>query len=126
MKKQAQISPIHHTNAPLTNSQWQPVAPEKIINGTPQTTYKILHTSQDGFFTTGIWECTPGKWRTDYATEDEFCTLIEGHVRLTPENGVSYDFHAPESFTIPRGFKGTWEAVTKIRKHFVIYESAAS
>lgn len=109
--------------APLNGTQWTAVASDKLVLGAPQTTYKVLHASKDGNFTAGIWECTAGKWRTNYATEDEFCTLIEGHVRLTPENGTVQEFKAPDSFIIPCGFKGTWEAVTKVRKYFVIYET---
>lgn len=99
------------------------MAAEKIASGTPQTTFQILHASKDERFTAGIWECTPGKWRTHYLTDDEFCTLIEGHVVLTPESGPAQEFKAPASFIIPQGFKGTWEAVTKVRKYFVIYEA---
>ena len=117
------MNPIPCPIESLKNTDWTAVAPEKIILGSPQTTYKVLHTSKDEHFTAGIWECTAGKWRTNYATEDEFCTLLEGHVRLTPENGAAQDFKAPESFIIPCGFKGTWEAVTKVRKYFVIYET---
>ncbi len=106
----------------LKDTEWTAVAPEKIVSGDPKTTYKLLHASPDERFTTGIWECTPGKWRVNYTTDDEFCTLIEGHVRLTPEDGAPQDYKAPDSFIIPCGFKGTWEAVTKIRKYFVIYE----
>lgn len=108
---------------PLHNAQWSPVASEKLVSGAPQTAYSVLHASSDGNFTAGIWECTAGKWRTNYLTDDEFCTLIEGHVVLTPESGPALEFRAPASFIIPRGFKGTWEAVTKVRKYFVIYES---
>ncbi len=49
----------------------------------------------------------------------------EGHVRLTNDKGEAQDFKAPESFLVPSGFAGTWEAVTPVRKFFVIYEKAA-
>ena len=111
---------------PLNDTPWTPIAKARLITGTPQTSYKTLHSSADERFTAGIWECTPGKWRTHYETEEEFCTLIEGCVRLTPENGSAQDFRAPDSFIIPCGFKGTWEAVTKVRKYFVIYDKAAA
>lgn len=83
--------------------------------------YQILHQSTDGAFTCGIYECTQGAWRISY-DEDEFCTLIEGHVRLVADNGHTIDIKAPHSFTIPAGFRGIWHAVTPVRKYFVIYE----
>lgn len=108
-------------SSPLKDASWEPVAPDRLISGAPKTAYHILHTSSSGEFTSGVYECTPGKWHVSYA-EDEFCTLLEGHVRLTNQQGESQDFKAPDSFLIPSGYVGTWEAVTKVRKLFVIYE----
>ncbi len=112
---------IPYPSSPLENPAWEAVAPEKIISGTPKLAYKILYTSPSEVFYSGIYECTPGKWAVSY-NEDEFCTLIEGHVRLTNEKGETQDVKAPESFMIPSGYKGTWEAVTNVRKFFVMYE----
>lgn len=105
----------------MKDAEWTPVAPEKIISGNPEAAYKILYTSKTEEFTAGIYACTPGKWNTSY-TEDEFCTLIEGAVRLTNDKGEMQEFRAPDSFLIPSGFSGTWEPLSPLRKFFVIYE----
>jgi uncharacterized cupin superfamily protein len=83
----------------------------------------MLYSSKSDEFHSGIYECTAGKWNVTYA-EDEFCTLIEGSLRMTNEAGETQAYTAPDSFLIPSGYKGTWEAVTPIRKFFVIYEKA--
>lgn len=101
--------------------EWSPVAAEKVIEGTPKSAYKILYTSKDEKFYSGLYACTAGKWRVEYS-EDEFCTLIEGTVRLISENGDIEEFSAPQSFVIPSGFKGFWEPLGNLRKFFVIYE----
>ncbi len=101
--------------------EWAPVAPERIVTGTPQSASRVLYTSADGTFCTGIYACTEGKWRVSYS-EDEFCTLLEGAVTLTPENGAPQTYTAPESFLIPAGFKGFWEPLGHLRKIFVVYE----
>lgn len=106
---------------PIEGAEWTPTAPEKIISGHPQSAYKILYTGKTEEFAAGIYECTPGKWKIRY-TEDEFCTLVEGIVRLTNDKGEMQEFRAPASFLIPAGFSGTWEAIGKIRKFFVLYE----
>lgn len=106
---------------PLADAEWTPVDSDKILDGAPETAFKLLHESEDGKLYAGIWECTPGAWKVSYG-EDEFCTLVEGTVRLTDANGATLEYTAPASFMIPSGFAGTWEAVTKLRKYFVIYE----
>ncbi len=114
---------IQFPAAPLKDAAWEAVEKEKLISGAPQRAYQSLYSSASDEFHTGIYECTPGKWKVSY-TEDEFCTLIEGHLKMTSEQGDTQEFKAPASFLIPSGYKGTWEAVTKLRKFFVIYEKA--
>ena len=106
---------------PLKDAEWTTVAPEKVITGHPKSTYKVLYTSKTEEFTAGIYECTAGKWKVSYS-EDEFCTLIEGRLRMTNDKGETQEFKAPDSFVIPSGFSGTWEPLTNLRKFFVIYE----
>ena len=108
---------------PLINAEWTAMAPDKIISGQPKAAYKVLYTSKSEEFTTGIYECTPGKWKTSY-TEDEFCTLIEGKLRMTSDTGEVQEFQAPDSFLIPSGYFGIWEPLSHLRKFFVIYEKA--
>ena len=110
--------------APLTDPAWEDVPADKVISGQPKAAYSMLYTDPSGRFHSGIYECTPGKWRVSY-DEDEFCTLLEGRVILTDAAGATREFAAPDSFLIPAGFSGTWEAATPLRKIFVIHEPAA-
>lgn len=115
---------INFPAAPLQDTEWTKVAAEKVASGTPESTYKVVYTSDDNALTTGIYECTPGKWRVSY-DEDEFCTLLEGRLRMTSETGEVQEYAAPDSFLIPKGYKGFWEPLCKLRKFFVIYEKNA-
>jgi uncharacterized cupin superfamily protein len=76
-------------------------------------------TGEDGRLLCGIWESEPGKSDVDY-TEWEFCHFIAGKAVLTNEAGESWTLEAGDGFIIPPGFKGTWETVEKVRKHYVI------
>lgn len=114
--------PFHISPAPIEAAEWQAVDAAKVAQGAPRSAYRIAYTSRDARFTCGVYECTAGKWRVEY-TEDEFCTLIEGRVRLTADDGGSAEFAAPQSFVIPVGFKGFWEPLGNLRKYFVIYEA---
>jgi len=112
---------IRFSPAPLANAERSAVDAAKIVDGTPDQAFDVIYTSQSGELSAGIYECSAGKWHVSYS-EDEFCTLTEGTVRLTDDHGKTEEFRAPDSFMIPAGFKGTWEAVTPVRKFFVIYE----
>ncbi len=105
----------------FSDTDWSTVDGARVIDGTPKSATKVLYTSADEKFCAGLYACTAGKWRVSYS-EDEFCTLIEGSVTLSDENGASQTYSAPESFLIPSGFKGFWEPHGNLRKFFVIYE----
>ncbi|MFN7113041.1 MAG: cupin domain-containing protein [Alphaproteobacteria bacterium] len=112
---------IRLSPAPLADADRSPVDAAKVLDGTPDQAFDVVYTSQSGELSAGIYECSAGKWRVSYS-EDEFCTLTEGTVRITDADGQTTEFRAPDSFMIPAGFNGTWEAVTPVRKFFVIYE----
>jgi uncharacterized protein len=116
---------IPFPTAPLSDAKWEEVEKDRLVSGEPRRAWKPIYSSSSEEFHTGVYECTPGKWRVSY-TEDEFCTLVEGKLKLTSEQGDTQEFEAPASFLIPSGFKGTWEAVTRLRKFFVVYEKAKS
>ncbi len=112
---------------PLTielNTPWDAIPSEKVVEGSPVARSQILYTSNDDCFFAGLYECTAGKWRVSYE-EDEFCTLLDGEVRLhdARDNTIT-TYRAPQSFLIPSGFSGIWDAVTPVRKYFALYERA--
>jgi len=112
---------IPFPSAPLDTPDWQPVDKARVVRGAPEQAYALLYSSASGEFHTGIYQCTTGSWKVSYS-EDEFCTLLEGHVRLTDAGGHAQEYRAPASFLIPAGFEGLWDAITPVRKCFVTYE----
>ncbi len=59
-------------------------------------------------------------------TENEFCHLTRGRIRIADASGQQWTFKAGDSFVIPAGFAGTWEVLEPTAKLYVIYEPAAS
>lgn len=116
---------VLHPTEPLTAVNYEPITADRVVEGAPQSRAQVIYTSASGEFCSGIYECTQGSWRISY-TEDEFCTLIEGSVRLTSDTGETAIYTAPDSFLIPAGYSGIWQAVTPLRKFFVIYEKSHS
>ena len=99
--------------------------PAKLLAGRPVHTTRNHYADGAQQFFSGIWSSTEGKWRVQYG-EHEFCSLLEGHVRLQSDDGSVVEFHAGDSFVIPAGFTGTWETVQAVRKLYVIYVPAAA
>jgi uncharacterized protein len=92
---------------------------KKLIKGKYETKTWNHFTGEEGRLFCGIWECTPGKVPCDYK-EWEFCHIISGKAVLTGENGKKWTVKKGDGLIIPSGFKGTWETVRKLRKHYVI------
>ena len=92
---------------------------DKLVKGKYNTRTWNHFTGEDGRLFCGIWESTPGKVKVSY-DEWEFCHFIEGKAVLTNEEGKSWTLKKGDAFIIPAGFKGTWETVKTVKKHYVI------
>jgi uncharacterized cupin superfamily protein len=71
-----------------------------------------------------VWESTPGRWRVRYS-ENEFCHITRGKVRIEDDAGRSWTFEAGDSFVIPAGFAGIWKVIEPLSKLYVIFEPAS-
>jgi uncharacterized protein len=91
----------------------------KLLKGSYKTTTWNHFSSDDGRLFSGIWESTPGTVKCDYL-EWEFCHFIQGEAVLTREDGKKWRLKCGDAFIIPAGFKGTWQTVRKVKKHYVI------
>jgi uncharacterized protein len=94
--------------------------PEKLISGKYLTNTWNHFTGEDDRLYCGIWESSPGKVSVNY-DEWEFCHIISGVAVLQAEGSrTKRRFKKGDAFIIPAGYKGTWETVKKLRKHYVI------
>jgi hypothetical protein len=91
----------------------------KVIAGPVSTTTWNHWTGENDRLFCGIWESSRGKVEVDYK-EWEFCHFIAGKAVLANEAGESWTLQAGDAFIIPPGFRGTWETVEPVRKHYVI------
>ena len=97
---------------------------EALLSGEYLTRTWNHFTGENGRLYCGIWESTPGKVVISY-TEWEFCHLIEGRVIITSETGEQWTLSKGDGCMIPAGFRGTWETVEAVRKHYVILTPAS-
>jgi uncharacterized protein len=94
--------------------------PARLISGKRLTKTWNHWEGEDGRLWSGIWESTPGKVKVSY-DEWEFCHIISGECVLTREGAKKGQrFKRGDAFIIPSGFKGTWETVRTLKKHYVI------
>ncbi len=78
-------------------------APGGRSGGRPGQTTWNRYTDPTGHFSAGIWESEPGAWRVNY-TEDEFCHMLSGRVRIEGDDGSVADYGPGDSFVVPSGF----------------------
>ena len=79
----------------------------------------ILYTSHDESMISGYWEATPGSYHATY-TDYEFVHIIAGKLIITADGESPVELGAGEAFVVEPGFKGTWQIIEPIRKHFDI------
>ncbi|RJG09207.1 cupin domain-containing protein [Pseudomonas cavernicola] len=68
---------------------------------------------------TGIWECTPGRWRRQIV-QQEFCHFIQGRCTFTPDGGEPLQIQAGDALMLPANSTGTWDIQETVRKTYVL------
>jgi uncharacterized cupin superfamily protein len=106
-------------NTPI--SEWSRVAPERLLAGDPLQGVFNLFSDPGQQFHVGLWESEPGTWKVSYS-EHEFCTVLEGRIRIGDDAGNESVVGPGDSFVISAGFSGTWQVLEKVRKIYVIFE----
>lgn len=100
----------------------QTIAPDKRVDGAPETRTHLDYQRGDTIFA-GEWSSGVGAWRVAY-DEWEFCHVLEGACELTPDGGAAQRYETGQSFVIEPGFVGVWRVLAPMRKRFVVMLSA--
>lgn len=93
--------------------------PERLVSGEPRHRTWTLYESPDGKTFCGVWESTPGAWRVVFE-EWESCTILSGHVIVTPDGGDPITLKAGDTLVTEPGFTGIWDVKETVRKTFVV------
>ena len=113
---------MHKTLTAFSAAKTQPSfdfpRPERLVAGNPRrATWN--HFERDGM-SAGLWGCEPGAWRIEFADDtDEFFHVLSGRIRITDEGGRAREFGSGEACVIPAGFKGVFEVLETVMKHYV-------
>lgn len=98
---------------------------DRLLEGQPEQVARNYFSDATGQFFAGVWESSVGRWRVSY-TENEFCHITRGRVRIEDARGGACEFGVGDSFVIPAGFSGTWQVLEPMSKLYVIFEPATS
>jgi len=97
--------------------------PERRIAGNPKRTTWNHYTNDSGEVFAGEWSCEVGSWRIEFGPrEDEFFHIVKGRVRITDDAGHAVEVGPGESLVIPSGFRGTFDVLEPVHKHYMIVE----
>ena len=95
--------------------------PDRRIDGNPARTTFNHFTNSTGEVFAGEWTSEVGSWRIEFgATEDEFFFVTQGRVRIIGDSGQTTELAAGQSIVIPAGFRGIFEVVEPVKKHYMI------
>lgn len=76
-------------------------------------------------FKTGIWEVTPGTFKSTRPGYDEICQILSGTATITEPDGTSFDIGPGTLFVTPAGWEGHWTIHETLRKMWVVKDLPA-
>ncbi len=92
---------------------------ERTIEGSPKTKKLVIFEGENGT-ESGIWECTPGRFRSKME-QNETMYIYEGQAVLKFDEGGEITIKAGDVLTIPKGSSFVWniqETVCKVYTDF--------
>jgi len=108
-----EASQLPALDAPLPSA---PISPDWILEGTPAASAQLLTRSADGGLATGVWECTPGRFRWYFGC-DEVIVVLRGEGRVQVGD-VEHALTPGATLYFPVGTESVWEIHATLRKHF--------
>ncbi|MBV6749056.1 cupin domain-containing protein [Pseudomonas chlororaphis] len=109
------ITQFKHTDTAVLELS-NPVA---VPLGEPVSVASVTCVERDDGVETGIWECTPGRWRRQIVAQ-EFCHFIQGRCTFTPDHGEPLQIEAGDALMLPANSTGIWDIQETVRKTYVL------
>ncbi|SCX81331.1 cupin domain-containing protein [Microvirga guangxiensis] len=91
----------------------------RLIDGNPRFKTWDIETSPDGRVSAGVWEASPGAYRSIKGNTWEFCSILSGVSELTEDGKPTVRLQAGDTFVMKPGFEGTWRVIETTRKLWV-------
>jgi len=95
-----------------------PIEPSWVREGQPVARAVTLLESPDGLLTTGLWDCTAGKFTWIYGL-DEIVHILEGEVHVD-DGKRTHHLVAGSILYLPHGLETVWTVPKYVKKMFVM------
>jgi len=93
--------------------------PERLVDGDPRFKTWEIEKTADGRVMAGVWEATPGAYRSIKGNTWEFCSILSGVSELIEDGKPAVRVRAGDTFVMKPGFEGTWRVIETTRKLWV-------
>ena len=68
----------------------------------------------DESVSTGIWECEPGRFKSNFGQRGEFIHIISGELEAIAADGTVTSVGPGDSMTFPPGWSGEWNVKSNV------------
>ncbi|MEM9239504.1 MAG: cupin domain-containing protein [Pseudomonadota bacterium] len=90
-----------------------------MIDGQSHSSGRLLHKGPDNIPETGIWVCTPGRWRLSLP-RDEFCHFVAGRATYCSDAGEVIEVTPGTCVLFREGWAGEAEIHETIRNIYML------
>jgi hypothetical protein len=98
----------------------RPIDPSCIEEGTPEARCTTFTESPDKRLSSGLWECTAGKFKVAFSV-DEIVHILDGEVIVREDgDGAVYTLRPGDAAYFPLGLVTHWHVPEFVRKFFVV------
>jgi uncharacterized cupin superfamily protein len=104
--------------ADLPDGQAVPTA----TSGEPYERWRVLH--DDGRVELGIWEVTPGSFRSEKAGVYESMHFVAGAGTITGADGTVTELRPGVVMLCPDGWSGEWDVRETVRKTYTVVKTS--
>lgn len=88
--------------------------------GAPVESAVVVH--EDEHMEIGVWECTPGSFRSAKDGISEVMQFVAGEATIVGEDGALHEIGPGTLLFTPDGWRGTWHVRATVRKTFVTWK----
>ena len=114
MSTPAEVLPLSHGTDSRRDLAPAPIPAVNVIDGQPEAS-AVLLAERPGGLAAGLWSCTPGRFRWDYAC-DEVAHIVEGAAVITDQEGCVFTVGPGDVVHFARGTWAVWDVHETIRK----------
>jgi uncharacterized cupin superfamily protein len=98
----------------------RPIDASQIEEGMPVARYHPFSESPDKRLSSGLWECSAGKFKVTFWL-DEIVHILDGEVTVRQTNdGVTYTLREGDTAYFPLGLVTSWHVPRFVRKFYVV------